>query len=225
MCGEYALQGLSRALYTPLNPTHKEFTWPEWRIIYLQLGWTFFSDARLTDVGKGSAGLYVCSIGPIWWSGLFVWSDGGLVWSDGLVSCSGLIWWPGLAVCSDQLIWCCVVWWSVWGKWRRLFEATTKLKWKRNLITKWQQKLLNSEVTMLKQTDRIREVKMVFFSLFFLKSSIRLNISAWVHQITVSLIHLVQQHSVKKRTECYILSVKSTTQSFWQSFESFLIMV
>ena len=108
-----------------------------------------------------------------------VWS-GLLTWSDGLVFCSGLIWWPGLAVCSDQLIWCCVVWCSVWGKWRCLFEATTKLKWKRNLITKWQQKLLNSEVTMLKQTDRIREVKMVFFSLFFLKSSIRLNISAWV---------------------------------------------
>ena len=147
--------------------------------------------------------LSVQSDGLVCLSDLMVVWSGLLTWSDGLVSCSGLIWWPGLAVCSDQLIWCCVVWWSVWGKWRRLFEATTKLKWKRNLITKWQQKLLNSEVTMLKQTDRIREVKMVFFSLFFLKSSIRLNISAWVHQITVSLIHLVQQHSVKKRTECY----------------------
>ena len=77
---------------------------------------------------------------------------------------------------------------------------------------------------MLKQTDRIREVKMVFFSLFFLKSSIRLNISAWVHQITVSLIHLVKQHSVKKELSAK-LSVKSTIQSFWQSFENFLIMV
>ena len=148
-----------------------------------------------------------------------VWS-GLLTWSDGLVSWSGLIWWPSFSVCSDQLIWCCVVWWSVWGKWRCLFEAKTKLKWKRNLITKWQQKLLNSEVTMLKQTDWIREVKMVFFSLFFLKSSIRLNISAWVHQNTVSLIHLVQQHSEKKKLSA-ILSVKSTIQSFWQSFENF----
>ena len=156
--------------YPLLNPTHKECTWPEWRIIYLQLGWTCFADGRLTDVGKGSAGLYVCSIGLIWWSGLFVWSDGGLVCSSGLmvlsfglVFLSGLIWWPGFAVCSDQLIWCCVVRWSVRGKRRCLFEAKTKLNWKRNLITKWQQKLLNSELATLKQTDRIREVNMVFF--------------------------------------------------------------
>ena len=164
----------------------------------------------MTDVGKGSVGLYVCSIGLIWWSGLFVWSDGDLVcwpglmvWSFGLVFWSGLIWWPGFAVCSDQLIWCCVVRWSVRGKWRCLFEAKTKLKWKRNLITKSQQKLLNSEVTTLKQTDRIREVKMVFFSLFFSKSSIRLNISAGVHQNTVSLIHFLQQHSMIKNRLLY----------------------
>ena len=28
MCGKYALQGSSRALYTPIEPTHKEYTWP-----------------------------------------------------------------------------------------------------------------------------------------------------------------------------------------------------
>ena len=28
VCGKYALQGSSRALYTPLDPTHKECTWP-----------------------------------------------------------------------------------------------------------------------------------------------------------------------------------------------------
>ena len=28
VCGKYALQGSSRALYTPLYPTHKQCTWP-----------------------------------------------------------------------------------------------------------------------------------------------------------------------------------------------------
>ena len=28
VCGKYALQGSSRALYTPFYPTHKQCTWP-----------------------------------------------------------------------------------------------------------------------------------------------------------------------------------------------------
>ena len=68
VCGKYALQGSSRALYTPLDPAHKQCTWP----------------VRFQEVG--------CPV--LIWSGAV--KDGSLLdWSDLLVWCGGggLIWW------------------------------------------------------------------------------------------------------------------------------------
>ena len=76
VCGKYALQGSSRALYTPLDPTHKQCTWP----------------VPFHEVG--------CAV--LIWSGavkngsLFRWSD-LVVWIGG----GGLIWWADFG----SLVW------------------------------------------------------------------------------------------------------------------------
>ena len=70
VCGKYALQGSSRALYTPLDPTHKECTWP---VPFQEVGYAVLIGSWVVKDG-------------ILWSGLAV-----LVWSDGLLWCSGLM--------------------------------------------------------------------------------------------------------------------------------------
>ena len=88
VCGKYALQGSSRALYNPLDPTHKECTWP------------------VPFQGVGYAVLFGGWWSVVWWGDLILWS--GLV----VVVCSnGLIWWSGWR-CNDVVFWFGVL---IWG--------------------------------------------------------------------------------------------------------------
>ena len=100
VCGKYALQGSSRALYTPLDPTHKECSWPvPFQMTgYAMLIWGW----RVKDGVLWSGGVIWC-VGFVWrwWSVLMVWF-GVLAWRwSGLIfSCGGLIlgqiWWFSL---------------------------------------------------------------------------------------------------------------------------------
>ena len=86
VCGKYALQGSSRALYTPLDPTHKECTWP------------------VPFEGVGYAVLFGGWWSVVRWGDLILWSDlvVGLtmVWCCISIWCSdlGLNWWSGMMV-------------------------------------------------------------------------------------------------------------------------------
>ena len=62
VCGKYALQGSSRALYTPLDPTHKECTWP---VPFQEVGFAVL------------IGSWVVKDGVLW--------SGGVIWTGGLV--------------------------------------------------------------------------------------------------------------------------------------------
>ena len=102
VCGKYALQGSSRALYTPLDPTHKQCTWPvpfhEAGCAVLIWSGAVMDDSLCTDL--------------IWWSSLtMVWCGSWcMVWSGAdLTACRcGLVPWPNLEdwlrkmVCSDD---------------------------------------------------------------------------------------------------------------------------
>ena len=126
VCGKYALQGSSRALYTPLDPTHKESTWPVpfqgvgyavlfggwWSVVWwVDLFWWF------------GLAVVVCSDGLIWWSGLTMvccgvrmqWPD---LWSDCLYGCL-MDWFRGL------------IWRCAWARWSGL----TAENWKDNKLS------------------------------------------------------------------------------------------
>ena len=104
MCGKYALQGSSRALYTPLDPTHKECTWP---VPFQEAGYAVLFGGWWSVVWWGDLILWsglvvvVCSNGLIWWSGWrcndVVFWFGGLIW--GWID--GLVWWSNLEVCLE----------------------------------------------------------------------------------------------------------------------------
>ena len=89
VCGKYALQGSSRALYTPLDPTHKQCTWP---VPFYEVGC-----AVLIWTGAVMDGSLWADL--IWWSGLtMVWCGSWcMVWSVAgsethlIVCCGGLI--------------------------------------------------------------------------------------------------------------------------------------
>ena len=76
VCGKYALQGPSRALYTPLDPTHKQCTWP---VPFHEVGCAvlIWSGAVKNGSLLGWSDLVVWfdSSGLIWWADF-----GGLVW-------------------------------------------------------------------------------------------------------------------------------------------------
>ena len=127
MCGKYALQGSSRALYTPLDPTHKECTWP------------------VPFQGVGYAVLFGGWWYVVWWIDLILWS--GLV----VVVCSnGLIWWSGwrwydvfrfgALIWAELMVWYDgLIWRSAWKSVRRTENWKEKkiLKKIRDIITKW----------------------------------------------------------------------------------------
>ena len=106
VCGKYALQGSSRALYTPLDPTHKQCTWP---VPFHEVGYAvlIWSGAVKNGSLLGWSDLVVRfdSSGLIWWADF-----GGLVWrwsGEGVCTWSDL--WSGsethLIVWCDGLIW------------------------------------------------------------------------------------------------------------------------
>ena len=118
VCGKYALQGSSRALYTPLTqPTNNA---PD-LYHFTRLGMLYLFEVEQSR-------MVVCWADLIWWSGLtvVVWSDGLIlvVWSDdGLVRefvhgliCGRdlrLIWLSGVMVWSGADLMgccCCLVW-------------------------------------------------------------------------------------------------------------------
>ena len=90
VCGKYALQGSSRALYTPLDPTHNECTWP------------------VPFHGIGCAVLVrswaVKDVSLLDWSDLVAWCDGGgLIWWTDF---GGLVWrWSGVVVGAWSDLW------------------------------------------------------------------------------------------------------------------------
>ena len=104
VCGKYALQGSSRALYTPLDPTPKECTWPvpfqEAEYVVLLGGWwsvVWWSDLILWS----GLVVVVCSNGLISWSG-WRWYD--VVFRRGVLIWGGvdrLVWWSNLEVCLE----------------------------------------------------------------------------------------------------------------------------
>ena len=105
VCGKYALQGSSRALYTPLDPTHKECTWP---VPFQGVGYAVLFGGWWSVVWWGDLILWsglvvvVCSNGLIWWWG-WRWHDvvfrfGVLIW--GWID--GLVWWSNLEVCTEN---------------------------------------------------------------------------------------------------------------------------
>ena len=105
VCGKYALQGSSRALYTPLDPTHNECTWP-----------VPFHEAGCTVLIRSGAVKDGILLG---WSDLPVWCDGGglIWWAD----FGGLVWrWSGVVVGAWSDLWSDlrVVWLSDVTVWR-----------------------------------------------------------------------------------------------------------
>ena len=67
VCGKYALQGSSRALYTPLDPTHKECTWP---VSFQKVGYAVLIWSRVVKDGSPWADLVSSGAAVV------VWSDG-----------------------------------------------------------------------------------------------------------------------------------------------------
>ena len=131
VCGKYALQGSSRALYTTLDPTHKECTWP---VPFKRLGMLCWLEAESSRM---------VSCGLVGWSELVVWIGGGVViwWSDLVVGsgrwsvvvfgCGGLIW-----VNCDLIVWCGglidwfhgLIWRCAWGTWSGLTAEIEKIR-------------------------------------------------------------------------------------------------
>ena len=94
VCGKYALQGSSRALYTPLDPTHKECTWP---VPVQEVGYSVLIGSWVVRDGGlwSDVAVEVCSDGLIWW------------WSGLTMVCCGLIWgriWSGVVWLEAALI-------------------------------------------------------------------------------------------------------------------------
>ena len=77
----HAYQGSSRALYTPLDPTHEECS-----PCTISRGWVCYADLKLSSQGYLSVEL-ICSSGLVWrWQSdliLVVWSNDVLVWGFG----------------------------------------------------------------------------------------------------------------------------------------------
>ena len=78
VCGKYALQGSSRALYTPLDPIHKECTWP---VPFQEAGYVVLIGSWVVkDVVLFSGGCSDLVVWPLrWWSDLMVWFGGRVV--------------------------------------------------------------------------------------------------------------------------------------------------
>ena len=127
VCGKYALQSSSRALYNPLDPTHKEWTWP---VPFQEVGYAvligrWWSADRMVWVG-GRVVMIVCCCIRMWWSDL---GCDLIVWCDGLMD-----WFHGL------------IWISAWGRWCGL----TAEKWKDNKVD-------NSEMAQLSVRELRKE--------------------------------------------------------------------
>ena len=95
VCGKYALLGSSRALYNPLDPTHKQCTWP---VPFHEVG---------CAVLIWSGGVKNGSL--LGWSDLVVWCGGGglIWWADFSWSGLTMLWWsdPRLIRLSDVVVW------------------------------------------------------------------------------------------------------------------------
>ena len=84
VCGKYALQGSSRALYTPLDPTHNECTWP---VPLQEVGYTVLIGSWAVKAGLLWSGVVNWTGGLDWrW-----WSDDLMVWFGGQVGEDGLM--------------------------------------------------------------------------------------------------------------------------------------
>ena len=109
VCGKYALQGSSRALYTPLDPTHKECTWP---VPFQEAGYAVLIGSWVVKDGVLWSGGVIWTGGldwrwwcDLWWSNLVVGTgrDDGLLWYSDVVVWSGL-WSNCIVWCSDRLV-------------------------------------------------------------------------------------------------------------------------
>ena len=113
VCGKCGLQSSSRALYTSLEPTHKECTWP---VPFQEAGYAvmigrWWSADRMVSFG-GRVVMMVCCCIRMWWSDL---GCDLIAWCDGLMD-----WFHGL------------IWISAWGRWFGLpaeKRKDNKLSW------------------------------------------------------------------------------------------------
>ena len=105
VCGKYALQGSSRALFTPLYPTHKQCTWP---VPFHQVGCAvlIWSGSDLVVWCDGGGLFWWADFGGLVWQwsavGVGAWSD---LWSDLMGCWCGLIPWPNLEVSLRKMVW------------------------------------------------------------------------------------------------------------------------
>ena len=110
VCGKYALQGSSRALYTLLDPTHKECTWP---VPFQEPGYAVLIGNWVVKNAVLWSGGVIWTGGLDWrcWWDLMVWFCGRVLiwsglWSDCLVWCSdGLVSWSDLELCLRKMVW------------------------------------------------------------------------------------------------------------------------
>ena len=122
VCGKYALLGSSRALYNPLDPTHKQCTWP---VPFHEVGCAVLISSG--GVKNGSL---------LGWSDLVVWCGGGVLiwWAD----FGGLVWqWSGGQIWDSSD---CLMWWSdlgriiLWVGWCGLVPWPNLEVWLRKMV-------------------------------------------------------------------------------------------
>ena len=123
VCGKSALQGSSRALYTPIDPTHKQCTWP---VPFTRLGvlcWFELEQSWMVVCGL------IWSGGLVWrWSnvGIGAWSD---LWPDmRLIWLSVVVVWSGADLMDCR---CGLVPWPNLEDWLRNMVCYDGWKWKR----------------------------------------------------------------------------------------------
>ena len=130
VCGKYALQGSSRALYTPLDPTHKECTWP---VPFQEAGYAVLIGSWVVKDGVLWSGgvIWTGCLDWRWCCDLMVWFGGRvgtmvccgirMWWSD--LGCDLIVWWGGLIDWLHGLIWRCAR-----GRWSDLTAENWKDK-------------------------------------------------------------------------------------------------
>ena len=181
MCGKYALQGSSRALYTPLDPTHKQCTWP---VPFHEVGCAvlIWSGAVKNGSLLGWSDLVVRFGGRdlIWWAdfGGLVWRWSGVgvgAWSD-LWSGSELIWLSGVMVRSDLVV--------LWYDLLLLSGLTAEIKIKK--MRSWgnsSEKALNALGSYVKKKRR-KNTEILYFS-----NSVAIEISHALKRFAKTLSH------------------------------------
>ena len=130
MCGKCALQGSSRALYTTLDPTPKECTWP---VSFQEAGYAVPIGSWVVKDGILWSGgvIWTGGLDKRWCCDLMVWFGGRVVT---MVWCGIRMWWSDLG--CDLIVWCGglidwfhgLIWRCAWGTWSGLTAEIEKIR-------------------------------------------------------------------------------------------------